>query len=41
MHPRALELITALQLQAHPEGGYYRRLYASSGLITLTGAAFN
>ena len=30
MHPRALELIEALNLQAHPEGGYYRRLFESS-----------
>lgn len=30
MHPRALELIEALQLQAHPEGGYYRRLFESA-----------
>ncbi len=29
MHPRALELIEALNLQAHPEGGYYRRLFES------------
>lgn len=29
MHPRAQELIEALQLQAHPEGGYYRRLFES------------
>lgn len=29
MHPRALELIESLQLQAHPEGGYYRRLFES------------
>ena len=30
MHPRAQALIEALQLQAHPEGGYYRRLFESS-----------
>ncbi|UTW06937.1 cupin domain-containing protein [Pseudomonas benzenivorans] len=30
MHPRAAELIAALQLQAHPEGGYYRRLFESA-----------
>ena len=30
MHQRAVELIDLLQLQAHPEGGYYRRLYESS-----------
>jgi len=33
MHPRAQELITALQLLAHPEGGYYRRLYESSAQL--------
>src|SRR5690606_25310460 len=30
MHPRAAELIRELQLVAHPEGGYYRRLYESA-----------
>jgi uncharacterized protein len=30
MHPRAAELIAALQLQAHPEGGFYRRLFESA-----------
>ena len=30
MHPRAVELIALLQLQAHPEGGYYRRLFESA-----------
>ncbi|MDG9925777.1 MULTISPECIES: cupin domain-containing protein [unclassified Pseudomonas] len=29
MHPRAAELIRQLQLAAHPEGGYYRRLFTS------------
>ena len=33
MHPRAQELISTLQLQAHPEGGYYRRLYESSAQL--------
>ena len=33
MHPRALELIEALQLQVHPEGGYYRRLFESSARL--------
>ena len=33
MHPRAHELISTLQLQAHPEGGYYRRLYESSAQL--------
>lgn len=33
MHPRAQALIEALQLEAHPEGGYYRRLYESSAQL--------
>lgn len=27
MHPRAQQLIERLELQAHPEGGYYREVY--------------
>jgi uncharacterized protein len=30
MHPRAQTLIAELQLQPHPEGGFYRELYRSS-----------
>ena len=30
MHPRAAELVRELQLVAHPEGGYYRRLFTSA-----------
>jgi uncharacterized protein len=30
MHPRASELISALQLQPHPEGGFYREIWRSS-----------
>ncbi|HLD64554.1 MAG TPA: cupin domain-containing protein [Pseudomonas sp.] len=30
MHPRALELIQQLDLAAHPEGGFYRRLFESA-----------
>jgi len=29
MHPRAQQLIEILQLQPHPEGGYYREVYRS------------
>jgi uncharacterized protein len=29
MHPRAAELIAALDLRPHPEGGYYREIYRS------------
>lgn len=30
MHPRAAQLVHELQLTAHPEGGFYRRLFTSS-----------
>ncbi len=30
MHPRAEQLIRELGLQAHPEGGFYRRQFTSS-----------
>ncbi len=30
MHPRAVELIRELRLEAHPEGGYYRRVFESA-----------
>lgn len=30
MHPRAVALIEALQLQAHPEGGFYQRVFESA-----------
>lgn len=33
MHPTAQEYIKTLQLEAHPEGGYFRRTYQSSILI--------
>ena len=33
MHPRAAELITELQLERHPEGGYYREIFRSAGLV--------
>lgn len=34
MHPRAAELINRLQLEPHPEGGYYREIFRSSGLVS-------
>jgi len=34
MHPRAVELITQLQLERHPEGGYYREIFRSADLVT-------
>ncbi|MEO8062737.1 MAG: cupin domain-containing protein [Pseudomonadota bacterium] len=33
MHARATELINSLKLEAHPEGGYYREIFRSSGLV--------
>jgi len=33
MHPRAEELIRLLDLEPHPEGGYYRRIYKSESLV--------
>lgn len=33
MHPRATELITLLQLERHPEGGYYREIFRSADLV--------
>jgi predicted cupin superfamily sugar epimerase len=38
MHPRAAELIRTLQLQAHPEGGRYRRVYTSTSTLLHNGA---
>lgn len=34
MHPRVRELIALLDLAPHPEGGHYRRVYASARRIT-------
>jgi len=34
MHPRAAELIDALGLEPHPEGGFYRETYRSSFVVT-------
>lgn len=33
MHPRAAALIKELDLQPHPEGGYYREIYRSTGEV--------
>jgi predicted cupin superfamily sugar epimerase len=33
MHPRAADLITKLNLEPHPEGGYYREIFRSAGLV--------
>jgi hypothetical protein len=34
MHPRAAELIAALDLQPHPEGGFYRQIFRSAVQVT-------
>jgi predicted cupin superfamily sugar epimerase len=33
MHSRATELIARLQLERHPEGGYYREIFRSADLV--------
>lgn len=33
MHPRAAALIERLDLQPHPEGGYYRDVYRSASTV--------
>lgn len=37
MHPRALELIRTLELEPHPEGGHYRRVYEASKQVEVNG----
>jgi predicted cupin superfamily sugar epimerase len=39
MHPRAAELIRALGLEAHPEGGHFRRVHASATQLVANGRA--
>jgi predicted cupin superfamily sugar epimerase len=34
VHPRAAELIATLDLQPHPEGGFYRRIFESADRVT-------
>jgi len=34
MHPRAAELIAALDLRPHPEGGFYRQIFRSEVQVT-------
>jgi predicted cupin superfamily sugar epimerase len=34
MHPRVAELIAALDLQPHPEGGFYRQIFRSEVQVT-------
>ena len=36
MHPRAVELIATLDLQPHPEGGFFRELFRSALVVTAT-----
>jgi predicted cupin superfamily sugar epimerase len=33
MHPRAAELIAKLELEPHPEGGFYREIFRSARLV--------
>ena len=37
MHPRALELISSLDLSPHPEGGFYKRVYESTKQVEANG----
>lgn len=37
MHPRALELISSLDLSPHPEGGYFKRVYESTKQVEANG----
>ncbi|KAF1710315.1 hypothetical protein CSC70_06370 [Pseudoxanthomonas kalamensis DSM 18571] len=37
MSARAVELITSLQLQTHPEGGWYRRVYSDAEQVCVNG----
>jgi predicted cupin superfamily sugar epimerase len=34
MHPRVTELIAKLELEPHPEGGFYREIFRSARLVT-------
>jgi uncharacterized protein len=34
LHPRAAELIEQLELEPHPEGGFYREIFRSTSLVT-------
>lgn len=34
IHPRAAHLIAVLQLEPHPEGGYFRRIFRSDAQVT-------
>lgn len=37
MHPRAAQLVRELQLAPHPEGGHFRRVYASEVGVATNG----
>lgn len=37
MNPRISELIQSLQLQPHPEGGYYREIFRSGSMVSADG----
>jgi predicted cupin superfamily sugar epimerase len=34
MHPRAVDLISTLELKPHPEGGFYRETFRSSSAVS-------
>ena len=34
MDPRALHLITALQMRPHPEGGYFSEVYRAAAVVS-------
>jgi hypothetical protein len=36
MHPRAIELIETLDLEPHPEGGWYRQIFKSAERVRRT-----
>ncbi len=38
MHPRARDLIESLQLEPHPEGGFYREIYRSAAIVQPAGS---
>ena len=39
MHARAADLVEALGLQPHPEGGWFREVYRSTDVVSRDGAA--
>lgn len=35
MHPSVHQLVTHFQMESHPEGGYYKEVYRSKGVLAL------